>query len=326
MCSMRFIVCFHRMDELCSCTMQTDVRLEIRHLKLLAAVAEEGSVTEAGRRLHLTQSALSHQLRDAEERLGTALFLRLGKKMVLTRAGEKLLITARRVLEELQIAEQQIEGLNGDTRGVIRLSTECYTCYHWLPPVLKKFHSRFSKVEVNIDASATRYPAEALLDGRLDVAIMNCPPRNKSLRLTPMFEDEMVLVMARNHRLTSSSQIHARDLAGETILIYPPREESTLLRKVMQPAGVEPQRIIEVPLTEAIIEMVAAGTGIGLLARWAAAPHAELGRIAMRSVNSREVRRHWYAVTLRNPPAPPYLTEFLELLAGFAPKQARARA
>src|SRR6266700_7539410 len=84
--------------------------LEIRHLKLVAAVAEEGSVTEAGKRLHLTQSALSHQLRDAEEKLGAALFLRLGKRMVLTPAGEKLLVSAQKVLDELRTAESQIVG------------------------------------------------------------------------------------------------------------------------------------------------------------------------------------------------------------------------
>src|ERR1051326_328295 len=132
-----------------------EIRLEIRHLKLLASVAEHGSVTEAGRRLHVTQSALSHQLRDAEEKLGTALFLRLGRKMVLTPAGEKMLICARKVLDEMHGAEGQITGLNGSTRGVIRVSTECYTCYHWLPPVLKKFHAKFPGVEVNIVLEAT---------------------------------------------------------------------------------------------------------------------------------------------------------------------------
>src|ERR1700678_1409958 len=100
--------------------MRHHVKLEVRHLRLLAAVAEVGSVTEAGRRLHVTQSALSHQLRDAEEKLGTALFLRLGKKMVLTPAGEKLLDSARKVLEELHCAERQIEGLSGGMLGVIR--------------------------------------------------------------------------------------------------------------------------------------------------------------------------------------------------------------
>src|SRR6266481_1416341 len=140
-------------------------KLEVRHLKLLVTVAEEGSVTEAGKRLHLTQSALSHQLRDAEEKLGTALFLRLGRKMVLTPAGERLLACARRVLDELSNTEVQIEGLNGGARGEIRLSTECYTCYHWLPPLLKKFHSRYADVEINIDATYTNRPADALREG-----------------------------------------------------------------------------------------------------------------------------------------------------------------
>src|SRR6267154_4787877 len=148
-----------------------DVRLEIRHLRLLAAVAEQGSVTEAGRHLHVTQSALSHQLRDAEERLGTALFLRLGKKMVLTPAGEKLLTSARKVLDELGGVEAQIEGLNGGTRAVIRLSTACYTCYHWLPPVMKKFQAKFPRVEINIVLEATARPLASLLECMLDVAI-----------------------------------------------------------------------------------------------------------------------------------------------------------
>jgi LysR family transcriptional regulator, regulator for metE and metH len=300
-----------------------NARLEIRHLKLLAAVAEEGSVTRAGKRLHLTQSALSHQLRDAEEKLGTALFLRLGKKMVLTPCGEKLLACAHRVLEELSQTELQIEALNGGSRGVIRLSTECYTCYHWLPPLLKKFHGKFPKVEVNIDADATSNPAPALLDGKLDVAIMSCPPRNKSLCITPMFEDEMVLVLAPAHRLASSTQVHPRELAQETVLIYPPREESTLLHKVLAPLRVEPVRVIEVPLTEVIVELAAAGTGVGFLAHWAVAPQVESGRVVARPLSSRAVRRRWHAVTLRNQPAPPFLGEFLTLLSDFCPKHAR---
>ena len=297
-------------------------KLEVRHLKLLVTVAEEGSVTEAGKRLHLTQSALSHQLRDAEEKLGTALFLRLGRRMVLTPAGERLIACARRVLDELSNTEVQIEGLNSGTRGEIRLSTECYTCYHWLPPVLHKFHGKFSKVEVNIVASATADPAAALLEGKLDVAIISCPPRNKSLRVTPMFEDELVLVMSPKHRL-AASQVRPKDLETETVLIYPPREESTLINKLLKPAGVEAQRVIEVPLTEAIVELAGAGTGIGFLARWAVAPAVEAGKVAIRPMGGRGFRRQWYAVTMRNQPTAPFLAEFLNLLSNFCPKNAR---
>ena len=209
------------------------------------------------------------------------------------------------------------------SRGEIRLSTECYTCYHWLPPVLQKFHGKFSKVEVNIVASATSNPAAALLEGKLDVAIISCPPRNKSLRVTPMFEDELVLVMSPKHRLASASQVRPRDLETETILIYPPREESTLINKLLKPAGVEAQRVIEVPLTEAIVELAGAGTGIGFLARWAVAPAVEAGKVAIRPLGGRGFRRQWYAVTLRNQPTPPFLAEFLNLLSNFCPKNAR---
>ena len=110
--------------------------LEIRHLRLVAAVADVGSLTRAGDRLHLTQSALSHQLRDIEARLGAALFLRVGKRLVLTPAGERLLASASDVLERLEQAEQDIREMGRDRAGVLRLTTECYTCYHWLPPLL----------------------------------------------------------------------------------------------------------------------------------------------------------------------------------------------
>ena len=117
------------------------MELELRHLKLVVAVAEEGSVTAASKRLHVTQSALSHQLRDAEEKIGAPLFLRLSKRMVPTACGERLLQTARNVLSELERTGREI-GNNGENAGVIRLSTECYTCYHWLPPLLKDFRKK----------------------------------------------------------------------------------------------------------------------------------------------------------------------------------------
>ena len=307
--------------------MVMDVKLEVRHLRLLTAVAETGSVTEAGKRLHLTQSALSHQLRDAEEKLGTARFLRLGKKLVLTSAGEKLLCSARKVLEELGNTESQIEGMNGGTRGVVRISTECYTCYHWLPPVLKKFHARYPKVDVRIDADATRHALQWLLEGKLDVAVMVCtqPPRNRALRITPMFEDEMLLVMSPQHPLAARSHVSPRDLAQETALVYPPKEESFFL-EALRAAGVEPERVLEIPLTEAILELASAGTGIGFLARWAVMSLEETNRIVARPLGSKGFRRQWHAVTLRNQPTPPYLEEFLAALSGQGPKQARRLA
>jgi LysR family transcriptional regulator for metE and metH len=301
-----------------------NVNLEIRHLKLLAAVAEEGSITGASRRLHLTQSALSYQLRDAEQKLGTSLFLRLGKKMVLTPAGSKLLESALRILHELRNAESQIASENGQS-GMIRVSTECYTCYQWLPAVLAAFHARFPQVDVNIDLDATADPVQDVLAGTLDVAIISCPPRNTTLRLTHLCQDEMLVVMATTHRLASQRHINAQDLAGETVLVYPPRDESTLLRKVLQPAGVEPGRVLEIPLTEAILEMVSAGMGITFLASWALGPGMQKKKIVARPLTRHSFQRDWFAAVLRDRPMPAYLGEFLNLLTDHFPVTNGAR-
>src|SRR5262249_46277190 len=137
--------------------------LEVRHLRLVAAVAEVGSLTRARGRLHLTQSALSHQLRDVEARLGAPLFLRVGKRLVLTAAGERLLASARDVLGRLEQAEREIRQMGHERAGVLRLTTECYTCYHWLPPLLIRYRRRFPRVEVRIDVASTGRPIDSLL-------------------------------------------------------------------------------------------------------------------------------------------------------------------
>jgi len=294
-------------------------KLEIRHLKLLATVAKTGSVTEAGKCLHLTQSALSHQLRDAEARLGTALFLRLGKKMVLTSAGETLLVSTHRVLEELGNAEKLIAGTNGESRGVIRLSTECYTSYHWLPPVMAEFHKKFPAVEIVVNVEQPESAVNSLLEGKLDVAITACTAPTKKLRQLLLFEDEMVVVMSPKHRLARVDHVKPADLEGETVLIYPPRENSILLGQIMSPAGAAPGRVVEIPLTEGMIELAAAGPGVALLAEWAVEPAIRAKKVVGKSVGANGLRRHWYAFTLRSHPGPKYLQGFLESLKSASP-------
>src|SRR5262245_52205451 len=107
------------------------MNLEIRHLQMVQAIHDEGSVTKAAARLHLTQSALSHQLLGIEDRLGATLFQRVGRKMVITPAGERLLSAAKLVLMELRNTEHDISVKGRTPDGALRISTECYTCYHW---------------------------------------------------------------------------------------------------------------------------------------------------------------------------------------------------
>src|SRR5262249_12055577 len=294
------------------------VNLDIRHLKLIVAVTEEQSVTRAGEVLHLTQSALSHQLREIEEKLGTPLFLRMNKKMILTQAGERLLGTARQVLDEMKRAEHHISQIAANRQGTLRISTECYTCYHWLPDVMKEFRQKFPGVEVRIDAEATHRPIQALLQGKLDLAIVSSVHRDKQLHYRSLFQDELVVILPTYHPLVSRPYLSAKDFVGENLILYVSPDESTIFQKILRPAGIAPARVTTVPLTEAIIEMVKAGLGISAIARWAVEEQIAGEKIVARSLTRRGLHRQWQAVTIKQDTPPAYIDEFIVLLSRLA--------
>jgi LysR family transcriptional regulator, regulator for metE and metH len=291
------------------------MQLELRHLRLIQAIAEEGSVTKAGSRLFLTQSALSHQLRDAEVKLGTPLFARINKRMYLTPAGDRLLASARKVIEELTRAEEDVRQIANNRAGVLRISTECYTCYHWLPAILSDFNTRFPGVEVQIIVDATDDTQGAILDGRLDVALTLCSTKSSKLTARPLFRDELVVLMASDHVLAAKSYIKAEDFFNEHLLTYSGPENHYAMDHVLVPAGVTPARVSSVRLTEAIIEMVKAKVGIAILSGWAVKPYIESGAVTARPLTRNGLFRQWSAITLKREAPPPYIKRFIDLLS-----------
>ncbi|HEV3058771.1 MAG TPA: LysR substrate-binding domain-containing protein [Vicinamibacterales bacterium] len=298
--------------------------LEIRHLRLVAAIAETGGVTRAGERLHLSQSALSHQLRDIEDRLGAPLFHRIGKRMVLTADGQELLRLATDVLERVGRAEEAIKQRSAGGAGVLRITTGCYTCYHWLPAILKEYRMAHAKVDVRVDASATADPLRSLLDGRIDLAVTSERAADHRVVEQPLFEDDLVVIMAPDHPLASRPFVDPQDLADETVIIYPPREDSTLLRALAE-AAIAPAAVQQVELTEAIIELVKANLGVATLARWVAAPYVRAGSLKAARFTRAGYRRRWGAIVRRDMAAVPYVQHFISLLAKRAPVEIRRR-
>lgn len=303
--------------------------LEIRHLSLVSEIAATGSVTRAAERLHLTQSALSHQLRDVESRLAVQLFLRLGKRMVLTPPGERVLATARRVLDDIRRTEDDLRLMSQHGKGVLRLCTQCNTGYHWLPPLLQSFHRKYPGVDVQIMVNATDRPVEALLEGQIDLAVVTSEVDDKRLVTTPLFEDELVAVVAPSHPFAKRSYIEADDFAEEHLIIYTAdRSDSYTFTRILGPAGVEPARVSQVPLTEAILELVKAGLGVSVMARWAIEPALKTGSVRAVRIGRRGVFRPWTAVCLRDRVEPKWQKEFVSLLSKQAlpAKLDRARA
>jgi len=301
------------------------MNLEVRHLRLVTAIAEEGGVTRASRKLFLTQSALSHQLAALEERLGTRLFLRLGRRMAPTPAGQRLLQSAGKLLEDLRRTEEAVTRLGSDRSGVLRLATECYTCYHWVPPLLRAFARKWPAVELRIIADATRRPLDALAEGRLDLAIVSTPVRDRRFTVAPLFADELVAVVAPDHPLAVRPWLRPSDFATEDLILYTTPEESTAFQKLLVPAGVAPRQVSEIQLTEAIVEMVKASLGISILARWSVAPQLAAGTLRVVRLGRHGLWRKWMAARLRSSPPCAWLDDFVRLLArAAAPAAGRA--
>jgi LysR family transcriptional regulator for metE and metH len=289
--------------------------LETRHLLLVHEIAEQGGVTRASKRLFLTQSAVSHQLLDLERRLGMPLFHRAGKRMVPTAAGQRVLESARNTLDSLRQLEEELRRLALGQEAVIRLSTECYTVYHWLPPLLTEYQRRFPHVDVQIVAEATHRPVPALLEGRIDLGIVHKESEDERLSYVKLFRDELLLIMRSDHRLARKRFIEPEDLRAEHLIVYGvPLRELTFFQEVLVPAGVQPRKTSHIMLTEAIIELVRAGMGVTPLARWAAAPYLADGRLTGVRVTSRGVPRQWYAAMIKQSPVPLHLREFMQMI------------
>ncbi len=293
--------------------------LEVRHLRLVDMIAREGGLTAASAKLYVTQSALSHQLREIEDKLGTRLFLRLNRRMILTEAGRRVLASARSVLQELSFTEEEVRRLAKGKEGVLRISTQCNTCYHWLPGIIREFQKHYPGVEVQINVEATSDPYNALCKGELDLALLYSIPARKGIVLYPLFSDEMTAIMRPDHPYATKKFLTARNFATEKLITYmTPREESFLFQQVLNPASVMPAKITQVMLTEAIVEMVKAGLGISVMSRWLTAPYVQAKAVRAVRVTRKGLVRKWVAAALANPNVPPFISSFSNLVASSA--------
>lgn len=288
--------------------------MEIRYLKLIKAIVEEGSITRAMDILHLSQSALSYQLKEVEQQVGTLLFYRRNKKLILTPIGKKLYSTANKIIRELDAAEAEIKKMMHGENGVIRISTECYTSYHWLPPVLKKFRERFPNVEIEIVFEATHRPIEKLVQGELDLAITSNPEQIEQVEFINLFTDEMFAVVSHEHPWADLDYVSVEDFRNATLIIHSlPLDTVSIFRTQLLPKSIKPKKLIILPLTEAAIELVKANMGVIVLANWALQPYLS-DRIQAVKINPDGFFRQQYIARIRAREYPAYFECFISFL------------
>jgi len=172
---------------------------------------------------------------------------------------------------------------------------------------------------VRIDVAATHRPVEMLLTGKIDLGLMSTPVRDRRLVSRRVFDDELVLIASKHHRFARQTRVRLAQMREETLFVYPPREESGPLQNVLLPAGAAPAKVEEVQLTEAITELVKAGLGVAILARWAVQPLIDAGSLVGRALPARGMHRVWSAVMPKDLAGVDYVNAFIDLLEKHAP-------
>ena len=288
--------------------------IELRHLRTLVALRDTGSLVEAAERVFLTQSALSHQLKDLELRLGCALFIRKTRPVRFTSAGQRLLRLADEVLPLLHSAEHDLARLAGGESGRIYMAIECHSCFEWLLPAINRYREAWSDVELDIASGFHFAPLPALARGDLDLVITADPIDDASLAYVPLFSYEAQLALPRDHALTGRPWVEPEDLAGETLICYPvDRDRLDIFKSFLEPAGIEPARVRHAELTTMMIQLVASGRGLVCLPNWALHEYLRRDYVVVKSLGEEGIWPTLYAAVREDQRQAPFIQGFIEI-------------
>jgi LysR family transcriptional regulator, regulator for metE and metH len=242
--------------------------------------------------------------------------------MVITQAGQRVLEVAEKVITDLENCKHDMQNLSDGKRGKIKLSTACYTSYHWLSVFLKKYTIQYPCIELDIIPEATYKPVEFLEAGKLDIAILDYAPDNTSLKVSKIFEDELLLITSPDHRLAQKKVVQPQDLTDEVYIMYSLNEnESQTYTRLFTENNLRPRQVKKMQLTEGIIELVKANLGVSVLAKWALDPYIKRGELAGMRITRAGYKRNWYVATLKDKMQPKFVEDFSQYIREFFPSK-----
>ncbi|UYG02977.1 LysR family transcriptional regulator [Halomonas sp. LR3S48] len=272
-------------------------RLSTRQMQMMVAIADAGSMSDAAVQLGLTQSALSHRLKEAERLLGAALFTRGQRRLNPTQAGRRLLHAARGVLAELERTEQDIQRLAVGIEEVVRLGVEACGGYHWLPGCLATFAASHPSIGVEVVPDVSLDPCRALRQGHVDLVLVAGSHPPTGFEAVSLRRDELRLVVPRGHALAQRDWASAEEVAAEPYVAYHTTpEKGREYEQLFSPAGVLPARVISAGVTDAVLALVRGGLGVSILPAWTLAPHLAQGELASVALTERGLYLNWYLV------------------------------
>jgi LysR family transcriptional regulator, low CO2-responsive transcriptional regulator len=272
------------------------VHLTLRQLKVFEAVARHLNYTRAAEELHLTQPAVSMQVKQLEESLGIALFEQLGKRIHLTEAGQELLGYARNITQQLDELESVLNRMKGFGGGRLRISVAT-TANYFIPTLLGSFSRRYPDVTVSLDVTNRETLLRQLSENTVDLVVMGQPPAEADVTAHAFMDNPLVVVAPPDHPLAKQTKIPLARLQEETFLV---RESGSGTRIAMErffsERGMRLKTGMEVGSNEAIKQSVQAGLGLGLLSRATIEQELTLKRLVVLDVADLPIMRHWYVV------------------------------
>lgn len=287
--------------------------IELRHLRTLSALRETGSLVEAAEKVFLTQSALSHQIKDLEHKLGLELFVRKTKPVEFTTAGQKLLLLADDLLPQIRNTERELHRLAAGAAGRLNIAIECHSCFQWLMPSLDKYRADWPEVELDLSSGFNFAPLPALRSGELDLVITANPKDLPGLSYVPLFSYESVLAVSNQHPLASKLFIEAQDMADQTLICYPvERDMLDVFVQFLDPAEVEPGSIRHAELTVMMMQLVASGRGVCALPNWALNEYTSRGYVTAVPMSASGVWCTLYAALRSDQADSQYMMDFIE--------------
>jgi DNA-binding transcriptional LysR family regulator len=290
--------------------------MNLHHLRLFTAVVNHGGFTKAAASLHLSQPAISKSLSELERQLNLTLLDRSGRSIRLTDAGQALYARARELFGVEWVAEQELREIRGLKRGVLRIGASTTIATYMLPQYLGRFHLRHPGIRIRATSANTRTVLRMLLESRVDVALVEGPVSHPQVEVHAWQDDELVVIAPIDHELLSQNDVDVPMLVREQFIV---REPGSGTRDVSARAlalhGARLTNTMRVGGTEAIKQAVAAGLGLAIVSRAAAADQLALGKIAILRVNGLGIRRTLAQIKLRGR-VPTAAARELEFLLG----------
>lgn len=290
------------------------MHLELRHLRTVRAVHEQGGLARAAETLNMTQSALSHQIKALEAQAGVELFVRRAKPMRLSASGMRLLRVAEQVLPLISAAEAEFKGVEMGRVGRLHIAMECHACFDWLLPVMDQFRRSWPEVDLDIRLRLAFTALPALAREEIDLVISSDPEDMPGIVFHYLFDYSPTLVVHAGHPLAAKGYAEPQDFATETLLTYPmDRARLDVFSDFLTPAGIEPAGQRTVEQTDVALMLVASGRGVAVMPDWVLRRHAANPELALLPLGRQGIRRELYAALREAEMDYPYMSHVLRL-------------